>query len=170
MADERCSQCGRAAPELNRPVCITCEVLGGRRAVFCGHQSPRPRAHATIHPTLRSWHVSTEAMAPTMTARPSSSRPPAEQAVARSSRALALALTVAAVLAPGQARANGALPATIQALLPPDAPGTTIVATTFGLITSIDGGARWRWTCEHALGDQGSAYQLAAPPAVRSSS
>ena len=101
---------------------------------------------------------------PTKMVRPSSRRPPAAERrvwVARWGFALALAIP------PAAAHANGALPATIQILLPPDAPGTTIVATTFGLITSTDGGARWRWTCEHDFGDQGSAYQLAAPPGVR---
>jgi hypothetical protein len=81
-------------------------------------------------------------------------------------RLAAVCLAVAA-LGPAVARANGALPATIQVLLPPAAPGTIIVATTFGLITSADGGATWQWICEHDAGDQGKAYQLAAPPAVR---
>jgi hypothetical protein len=62
------------------------------------------------------------------------------------------------------ARANGALPATIQVLVPPDAPATTIVATNYGVISSTDDGAHWRWTCEHGLGQQGKAYQLTAPP------
>jgi hypothetical protein len=62
---------------------------------------------------------------------------------------------------------NGALPATIQVLLPPGAPKTIVVATTFGLITSADDGATWGWICEHDEGDQGKAYQLAAPPGAR---
>jgi MYXO-CTERM domain-containing protein len=65
------------------------------------------------------------------------------------------------------ARANGALPATIQVLVPPDAPATTIVATNYGVISSTDDGGHWRWICEHGLGQQGKAYQLTAPPRGR---
>jgi hypothetical protein len=73
----------------------------------------------------------------------------------------------------GYARANGALPATIQVLLPPSAPDTIIVATNFGVISSTDGARSWRWICEHGLGLQGGlslqgkAYQLTAPPEGR---
>jgi hypothetical protein len=61
-----------------------------------------------------------------------------------------------------RARANGALPATIQVLLPATAPKTILVTTNFGLITSTDDGATWQWICEHDLGAQGSAYQVGA--------
>lgn len=67
----------------------------------------------------------------------------------------------------GAAHANGALPATIQVLLPPAAPKTVIVSTNFGLITSTDGGATWSWICEHDVGLQGNAYQVTAAPATR---
>jgi MYXO-CTERM domain-containing protein len=70
-------------------------------------------------------------------------------------------------LAATDALANGALPATIQVLAPPDAPATTIVTTNYGVITSTDDGGHWGWTCEHGLGQQGKAYQLTAPPASR---
>src|SRR4051812_2280917 len=80
-----------------------------------------------------------------------------------------IAALVAALLAGAlaTARANGALPATIQVLAPPDAPGTTIVTTNYGVISSTDGGGHWSWICEHGLGLQGKAYQLAAPPGGR---
>jgi hypothetical protein len=67
-------------------------------------------------------------------------------------------------LAGTDARANGALPATIQVLAPSDAPATTIVTTNYGVISSTDDGGHWAWTCEHGLGQQGRLYQLTAPP------
>jgi hypothetical protein len=72
-----------------------------------------------------------------------------------------LTLAVCLGLAP-LVRANGALPATIRVLAPATAPKTLILTTNFGLITTTDDGATWRWACEHDLGDQGSAYQLGA--------
>ena len=87
----------------------------------------------------------------------------------KSSTAAALALVVLSAGAPTRARANGALPATIQVLLPPGAPDTIVVATNFGVITSTDAGQRWRWICEHGLGSQGKAYQLTAAPEGASS-
>jgi uncharacterized protein (TIGR03382 family) len=65
-------------------------------------------------------------------------------------------------LAAARAQANGALPATIRVLAPPGAPGTVLVTTNFGVISTTDGGGHWRWICEHGLGQQGKAYQLAA--------
>jgi hypothetical protein len=75
----------------------------------------------------------------------------------------ALVVGMATLGLAARAQANGALPATIQVLLPPAAPSTIIVATNFGLVTSIDGGGHWQWICEHGLGDQGAQYQLAGP-------
>lgn len=60
------------------------------------------------------------------------------------------------------ARANGALPTTIQVLLPPAAPSTIIESTTFGLLISDDEGASWRWTCEHDVSAGAKSYQLGA--------
>ena len=65
------------------------------------------------------------------------------------------------------ASANGALPATVQVLLPAAAPKTLIVATTFGLVISDDDGVTWRWICEHDGGNAGNAYQLTAGPRER---
>ena len=76
-----------------------------------------------------------------------------------------LASALLGLAAPRSARANGAFPATMQVLLPPQAPETIVVATTFGLTWTIDGGAHWHWHCEHDLGLQAQAYQLGAPPA-----
>jgi photosystem II stability/assembly factor-like uncharacterized protein len=69
------------------------------------------------------------------------------------------ALLLAAVaLAPAPVLANGAFPDTERVLLPADRPQTLILGTNFGLIVSEDGGAHWRWTCEHGAGDGGYRY------------
>ena len=89
--------------------------------------------------------------------------------MSRSSSRFAPTVALAAALftlAPARsARANGAFPATIQVLLPAQAPQSIVVATTFGLTWTLDGGAHWHWHCEHDQGLQAQAYQLGAPPA-----
>jgi MYXO-CTERM domain-containing protein len=82
-------------------------------------------------------------------------------------RLIGLLFVVSLGLSAARARANGALPATIQVLLPAAAPKTIVVSTNFGLVTSTDAGTSWSWTCEHDLGMQGSAYQMGAPPTGR---
>jgi photosystem II stability/assembly factor-like uncharacterized protein len=64
---------------------------------------------------------------------------------------------------PATSEANGALPSTTQVLLPPSPSPAIIVTTTFGLISSDDGGASWRWMCEHGEASGGNFYQLAGP-------
>jgi hypothetical protein len=69
--------------------------------------------------------------------------------------------------APPPARANNAFPDTGQVLLPPDRPDTIVVGTNFGLVITEDGGASWRWTCEHDEGVGGIVYELAPGPRHR---
>jgi hypothetical protein len=70
---------------------------------------------------------------------------------------LAPLLLLALAVLPAPALANGAFPDTAQVLLPADRPQVIVVGTNFGLVISEDGGAHWRWTCEH--GDAGGGYR-----------
>lgn len=65
------------------------------------------------------------------------------------------------LLRAGPVRADGAFPDAIRILLPPGQPQAMTLATNFGLISTSDGGATWTWSCETALNNGGSAYQLA---------
>jgi len=69
-------------------------------------------------------------------------------------------LVLALAAFPAPALANGAFPDTAQVLLPADRPGTILVGTNFGLVISEDGGAHWRWTCEHGAASGGYRYTL----------
>jgi hypothetical protein len=82
-------------------------------------------------------------------------------------RTIALAAALVSATAARSAWANGAFPATIQVLVPAEAPQTILVATTFGLTWTTDGGASWHWHCEHDQGLQAQAYQLGPPPSSR---
>lgn len=82
-------------------------------------------------------------------------------------RGAALACALGALLAPALARANGAFPDGAQVLLPADRPGTIVVGTNFGLVITEDGGAGWRWVCEHGGASAGTLYQVTAPPLDR---
>lgn len=63
------------------------------------------------------------------------------------------ALLLAALLAPAVARANGRFPAAQFIVVGPgDAGRTLALRTTFGVVISDDGGARWSWLCEDAFG------------------
>jgi hypothetical protein len=66
-------------------------------------------------------------------------------------------LLLALAVLPAPALANGAFPDTAQVLLPADRPQVILLGTNFGLVISEDGGAHWRWTCEH--GDAGGGYR-----------
>jgi hypothetical protein len=69
-------------------------------------------------------------------------------------RPLAVALTLAVVIAPSTAAANGAFPQAGQILVDPSDPTHIIARTTFGLLTTRDAGLRWDWICEHGIGYQ----------------
>jgi MYXO-CTERM domain-containing protein len=73
-----------------------------------------------------------------------------------------------AVSAPaGQARGNGALPASFGILLPADRPQEIVLATNFGMIISEDGGATWLWTCEQSQTALGYLYSVGPAPRNR---
>ncbi|WP_437515100.1 WD40/YVTN/BNR-like repeat-containing protein [Sorangium sp. So ce1099] len=82
------------------------------------------------------------------------SRARRERVARRASRRRALSaaalLSVAAVAAP--ALANGRFPAAGQIATHPSDPSRLLVRATYGLLTSQDGGERWRWICEPVVG------------------
>jgi MYXO-CTERM domain-containing protein len=83
---------------------------------------------------------------------------------------LVLAGTVAlfaSLASSGQARANGALPASLGIMLPADKPQDVVLATNFGIILSDDGGASWLWTCERPETSFGYLYSVSGPPRSR---
>src|SRR5204863_3436230 len=74
-------------------------------------------------------------------------------------RALAL---VGLLALPAAARADGAFPDSMSIFLPPGRPHEMLVATTFGLLVSVDDGRRWELVCEEAVTNSGetvSGYQ-----------
>lgn len=74
---------------------------------------------------------------------------------ARSIAPIALALAFAAAR---EARGNGRFPAAQMVQVGPGADATTVVVrTTFGLLRSNDGGARWSWHCEDMFGYGGQS-------------
>jgi MYXO-CTERM domain-containing protein len=69
------------------------------------------------------------------------------------------ALTVVACfgLRTTAARANGRFPGADQLVVDPNEPTHLLVRTTFGFIETRDGGGSWRWICEAAVGQIGTA-------------
>lgn len=63
-----------------------------------------------------------------------------------------------------RAGADGALPDSMQLLLPADRPREIIAATNFGLLLSEDAGASFRWVCEQAIAPYARLYQQGPPP------
>ena len=74
---------------------------------------------------------------------------------------------LAALASSGQARANGALPASYGIMLPTDKPQEVVLATNFGIVISDDGGASWLWTCERPETNFGYLYSVSGPPRGR---
>src|SRR5262245_57919580 len=60
----------------------------------------------------------------------------------------------------GTARGNGAFPDSFRVFVPAERPDEIVLATNFGLISSIDGGHAWRWVCEHDDGLFGARYDM----------
>jgi hypothetical protein len=54
------------------------------------------------------------------------------------------------------ARANGRFPAASQLVARPGDPSRLLLRTTYGLLTSSDGGTSWDWMCERAVGYGGN--------------
>jgi hypothetical protein len=76
-------------------------------------------------------------------------------------------VTVAALIAPASARANGAFPDSESILTPADRPQEIVLVTNFGLITTADGGQTWLWSCEQDGNALGVLYQLTPLPRNR---
>lgn len=52
----------------------------------------------------------------------------------------------------GPARANGVFPSAGQIVIDPSDPSHVVVRTTYGILTTRDGGEPWDWICESAVG------------------
>ncbi|MCZ7680499.1 MAG: DMT family transporter [Sandaracinaceae bacterium] len=85
---------------------------------------------------------------PAPTHRGARSRAPARM----KARLHALWLAIAALLAASGAAAHARPPRLSQVAFHPDEPSVLVLTATFGLVTSEDGGASWRWTCAAAYG------------------
>ena len=71
----------------------------------------------------------------------------------RRSAMAAILVIVAILAAAGGARANGRFPTALQLTFGPGARSPLMaLETTFGLVSSSDGGRTWRYTCEEAVG------------------
>ncbi|WP_437734792.1 WD40/YVTN/BNR-like repeat-containing protein [Sorangium sp. So ce1335] len=77
-----------------------------------------------------------------------------------SAPALLLAAALAAL--PSPAAANGVFPSADQIVFDPADPARAVARMTYGLLTTQDGGASWRWICEGAVGYDDTGGQ--APP------
>lgn len=55
-----------------------------------------------------------------------------------------------------RALANGRFPQATQLVVDPSNPARIVVRTTFGLLSSVDAGATWRWICEEQVGFSGT--------------
>lgn len=56
----------------------------------------------------------------------------------------------------GTAHANGRFPRTVKLIARPGHPQEMVLGVTFGLLTTTDDGAHWRWACESAVGFTGT--------------
>ena len=81
----------------------------------------------------------------------------------------AISLVAAGALlgSPGAARADGAFPDSLGIIAPADRPHDIVVPTTFGVVSSIDDGQTWTWSCEQDKNSFGAQYQMSAPPLDR---
>ncbi|WP_437694195.1 WD40/YVTN/BNR-like repeat-containing protein [Sorangium sp. So ce176] len=68
---------------------------------------------------------------------------------------LGAAAAFVALSASTPALANGRYPAAGQILVDPSDPDHIVVRATYGVLTTRDGGARWSWICEAAIGYSG---------------
>ncbi|WP_437756671.1 WD40/YVTN/BNR-like repeat-containing protein [Sorangium sp. So ce1389] len=86
---------------------------------------------------------------------------PARRPRSRPARA-ALLLAAALASLPSPAAANGVFPSADQLVFDPADPARAVARMTYGLLTTQDGGASWRWICEGAVGYDDTGGQ--APP------
>ena len=81
---------------------------------------------------------------------------------------IALGAALVTTLAAGAVRANGAFPDAQGVLLPADRPNEMMLATTFGVVVSLDGGQTWTYSCEQpGNGALAAFYQVGPPPRDR---
>ena len=80
---------------------------------------------------------------------------------------IGIGVGLAVFLAPALAMGDGAFPDAQGLLTPAALPDEYVLATNFGLITSLDGAQTWTWSCEQDGNSFGFLYQLAAPPSNR---
>jgi len=63
---------------------------------------------------------------------------------------------VCTLASPRPATANGRFPASVNVRFAPNDTSSILLPVTFGLLSSKDGGASWRWVCEDAVGYGGT--------------
>lgn len=68
---------------------------------------------------------------------------------------MSLAVGAAAWLSPGEARAHGRFPQAGQVVIDPSDDQRIWVRTTYGIVTTDDGGGEWRWICPQSVGFDG---------------
>jgi MYXO-CTERM domain-containing protein len=79
----------------------------------------------------------------------------------------ALLLAAAPLLWSGPARADGAFPDSLSVMTPEQLPDTTLLATNFGLVISLDREQTWVWACEQGANSFATLYQMGPPPKNR---
>jgi hypothetical protein len=70
---------------------------------------------------------------------------------------------LALLLSTRGARADGAFPDSLGIMAPASRPHDIVLATNFGLVSSIDDGQTWTWACEQDQNSFGLQYQMGAP-------
>ncbi|WP_438018032.1 MYXO-CTERM sorting domain-containing protein [Sorangium sp. So ce315] len=101
------------------------------------------------------------AFAPASALASAPARAPARRPGPRPARA-ALLLAAALAALPSPAAANGVFPSADQIVFDPADPARAVARMTYGVLTTRDGGASWRWICEGAVGYDDAAGR--APP------
>ncbi|WP_437781445.1 WD40/YVTN/BNR-like repeat-containing protein [Sorangium sp. So ce1097] len=104
--------------------------------------------------------VSTLASAPARVLARAPARRPGPRP-ARAALRITAALAALAAL-PSPAAANGVFPSADQIVFDPADPARAVARMTYGVLTTRDGGASWRWICEGAVGYDDTVGQ--APP------
>jgi len=69
----------------------------------------------------------------------------------RRARNIALTAFALASLSSGAALANGRFPSAQHVEVDPEDPDHIVLRTTYGLVTTRDGGERWEWVCEESM-------------------
>ncbi|WP_437984130.1 WD40/YVTN/BNR-like repeat-containing protein [Sorangium sp. So ce117] len=99
---------------------------------------------------------------------PRAVRPGSRPARAAALAAVPRAVALVAMALPSPAAANGVFPSADQIVFDPADPARAVARMTYGLLTTRDGGASWRWICEGAVGYDDTAGQ--SPPIAAAAS